>query len=240
MTYPLNQEAMQVLTQEVKENFPNVEKINEASWIGEKAVSLSLKTNNADVEEAKKAVFFALKTVSLAAVEPEEIDPFKTVVQQPPVEEKDGTLTARAVASLKEAPTTDSTLYGMNGQPVSEDAFAVLEIVQSNVITREVIDEVLQRCKEHERYAAIHTGSNIDFRITIQRAGVMAETGTLSKQEIQQVEQLDKLMNQGETFLTEWRAYTQLPLTDGYRVVIWTRADDHNEYPLLKKAPNTP
>lgn len=239
MTYPLNQEVMQVLTQEVKENFPNVEKINEAFLIGKKAVSVSLKTNNEDVEEAKKAVLFALKTVSLAAVEPEEIDPFKTVVQQPTVE-KDGTLTARAVASLKEAPTTDSTLYGMTGQPVSEDAFAVLEIVQSNVITREVIDEVLQRCKEHERYAAIHTGSNIDFRITIQRAGVMAETGTLSKQEIRQVEQLDKLMNQGETFLTEWQAYTQLPLTDGYRVVFWTRADDHNEYPLLKKAPNTP
>lgn len=239
MTYPLNQEVMQVLTQEVKENFPNVEKINEAFLIGKKAVSVSLKTNNEDVEEAKKAVLFALKTVSLAAVEPEEIDPFKTVVQQPTVE-KDGTLTARAVASLKEAPTTDSTLYGMTGQPVSEDAFAVLEIVQSNVITREVIDEVLQRCKEHERYAAIHTGSNIDFRITIQRSGVMAETGTLSKQEIQQVEQLDKLMNQGETFLTEWRAYTQLPLTDGYRVVFWTRSDDHNEYPLLNKAPNTP
>lgn len=238
MTYPLNQEAMQVLTQEVKENFPNVEKINEAFWMGEKAVSVSLKTNNGDVEEAKKAVLFALKTVSLAAVEPEEIDPFKTVVQQPTVE-KDGTLTAQAGASLKEAPTTDSTLYGMTGQPVSENSQAELEIVQTTVITREVIDEVLQRCKEHDRHAAIHTGSNIDFRITIQRAGVMAETRTLSKAEIHQVEQLDKLMNQGETFLTEWRAYVQLPLTDGYRVVFWTRADDHNEYPLLKN-PNTP
>lgn len=238
MTYPLNQEAMQVLTQEVKENFPNVEKINEAFWMGEKAVSVSLKTNNGDVEEAKKAVLFALKTVSLAAVEPEEIDPFKTVVQQPTVE-KDGTLTAQAGASLKEAPTTDSTLYGMTGQPVSENSQAELEIVQTTVITREVIDEVLQRCKEHDRHAAIHTGSNIDFRITIQRSGVMAETRTLSKAEIHQVEQLDKLMNQGETFLTEWRAYVQLPLTDGYRVVFWTRADDHNEYPLLKN-PNTP
>ena len=240
MTYPLNQEAMQVLTQEVKKNFPNVEKINEAFWIGDKAVSVSLKTNNGDVEEAKKAVLFVLQTVSLAAVEPEEIDPFKTVVQQPTVE-KDGTLTAQAGASLKEAPTTDSTLYGMTGQPVSENSQAELEIVQTTVITREVVDEVLQRCKEHDRHAAIHTGSNIDFRVTIQRAGVMAETGTLSKAEIQQVEQLDKLMNQGESFLTEWRAYVQLPLTDdGYRVVFWTRADDHNEYPLLKKAPNTP
>lgn len=119
------------------------------------------------------------------------------------------------------------TLYGITDQPTNDDAVAVLEIVETGSINDEVIGETLQRCKEHDRYAAIHTGKDGDIKITILRAGITADVH-LSEKEVQQAKKLDALMNPDGDLLTDWRAYKQAPLTeDGYRVVFWEKKNEH-------------